>query len=84
MKLRKSVRCVDSSEMRKEHDCMAFYTSESTFQSCHHVGSSDKTNNFEMLLKRDKKEAIHLQFNDLFMIRYVLLLTDVLCSVFRS
>jgi hypothetical protein len=63
---------------------MTFYTSGNTFQSCHHVGFSDKTNNFEMLLNRDRKEAIHLQFNDLFMIHYVLLLTDVLCSVFRS
>jgi hypothetical protein len=38
---------------------MTFYTSGNTFQSCHHVGFSDKTNNFEMLLNRDRKEAIH-------------------------
>jgi hypothetical protein len=49
MKLRKSV-WLNSSEISVEHDYMAFYKSEYTFQLYHHVGSSDKINNFEMLI----------------------------------
>jgi hypothetical protein len=49
MKLRKSV-WLNSSKISLEHDYMAFYKSEITFQFCHHVRSSDKINNFEMLI----------------------------------